>query len=192
MKGEKLVEEISNLKARKSKTYILPLLYKYVKLPVHNIINSFLIHEDYPDNVNHIYIVFQWSPSITDTKLEDDMINNEYCEFHVDLNNKYYMICFRIPDEIIGEYDKFLRGKYSKLKDESKKAITSYYRLKDEHVVCKILRKDPSYKKELEDSLGVKIGYDNELSSIIDIDEETFKKSLIPVNKSPLKPMRKY
>jgi hypothetical protein len=47
-------------------------------------------------------------------------------------------------------------------------------------------------KNKMESELGVKLSSDSELSSIPDIDHETYKNSYIVMSKSPLKPMRKY
>lgn len=91
------------------------------------------------------------------------------------------MYCFKLDDDFKDTYDKFVSGKYSKISNVDKNIILSYwsevYEGKQTSFINKlrnILNKAPSLKKELEDSLNVKLSNDAELSSVIDIENEIF------------------
>jgi hypothetical protein len=176
----------------KSKTYILPLLVNHIKIPFGNVINTYIKHEDHPDKDRHLFCIFRWSSAKVDGDYEEMLMNHELCEFHVDISTEYYMMCFKIPDELAHNYNCFLKGKYSHISSNGKELITKYYGLTKDKAPYMVLYKDERLKNKMESELGVKLSSDSELSSIPDIDHETYKNSYIVMSKSPLKPMRKY
>ena len=174
----------------KTYTYMLPLLCRELNISsAVNLINIFVRHEDHPDKTNHLFCLFEWRSSKMHTALEEVLMNHKLCEFHEDVSSKHYMICFKVGDSFKKDYDLYIKGKYSKISEDSKKYILGFYRKDKDHVIGRILYKDPKYKKELEEYLNVKIDYDAELSSVLDINLETYKNSYVQEVMSPLPPL---
>jgi len=171
--------------SRKAKSYIFPLIANIVKIPDHKLVNVFVRHSKHPNLDEHIFCVFEWSSNEIDRNVEDRLMAHPLCELHEDINNRYYLIGFKIPEELTTDYYLFIHGKYSLMSVKSKEIITRYYKLSKDHPVSMVLNRDKRLKLKIEDHLNVKLRSDSELSSIIDIDYETFDPSLVEISDNP-------
>lgn len=184
----KTVKLEEGIKANKTYTYMLPLLCRELNVPnLLNIEGIFVKSEEYKEYNNHLFCLFRWSPNRVHTKFEDDLLKHPLCEFHKDVSSKHYLMCFKISENLQHNYDYFLKSQYSKITTEGKKHILEFFGLGKDHAVAMVLYKDSRLKKKYEETLGVKLDNDAELSSILDIDgKECYKNSYIIESQSPL------
>jgi len=175
----------------KTYTYMLPLLCKELGInTMHNLVNVYLRHEKYPEMTNHLFCLYTWDSSKFHTTYEGMLTSSPMCKIHEDVSSKHYIIGFEINENMQRDYDLFLEGKYSHISHDSKLQIIKYFGLNGNHVVVKVLRRDKELRKSLEEVLKAKIESTAELSSIIDIDNETFRQEFINEVNSPLPPLK--
>lgn len=171
----------------KSYSYILPLLCRELEVKqMLNLVNVYIRHESYPELDNHIFCLFEWKANKIYTSFENYLMNHELCVKHEDISSKHYIICFKVNENMQYNYDKYIEGKYSKFTTEYKNFIINFFNLRKDHAVSMVINQDQRLRKKYEETLGVKLDNDSELSSIIDVDMETFKPSFINESKSPL------
>lgn len=107
--------------------------------------------------------------------------SNYYLTHWAEVYGVYSSIYIKLefPELFLYEYELFLKGKYSKYSDFAKNNIIFYlqkYHPNDSYSfnrICKVLSKDVSLRKELEERLHTKISEDSELENVPDINEET-------------------
>lgn len=181
----KLVEDVKM--KTKAYTYVLPLLCRELDLKkMLSLINVYIRHESYPELNNHIFCLYEWNSNRIHTSFEQELMNSPLCVKHEDVSSKHYMMCFKVNDNMQHNYDQFIKGKYSKMTQEYKNYLIDFFSLSKDHAVTMVLNKDRRLKQRYEEFLGTKLGDDAELSSVIDIERETFKPSFIKQSESPL------
>jgi len=187
----KLEEGITS--ATRSRTYILPMVANQMMIDFRpNLVNSYVRHKDYPEYQEHLFILMRFSADREHLKKEQLIIDHSDCVFHKDLSKEFYMICIKISENNIEDYNMIINSKYSKISELSKERIKKYWGLSEEHAVSRVMRKDPELKSQLEQALGSKIPEENELSSIMDFNKETYNPSWMILSESPLPKMNKY
>lgn len=159
----------------RSNTYIIPLLYQYIEFNKNALINSYLYDINNPDlnvpNIRGILMMFKWKDNDT-TKLK----SSSYLEKKYDIDGDKFMVYIRFPLDIAKEIKLILDGKYSQLSKTSKANIVAYWSNRDTKKLYNILHKNEKYKQQLEEDLGIKLPFDAELGSILDLHEETYSK----------------
>lgn len=173
------------MKYNKSKTYLLPLLSELIDLDpsfIKYLKNTYMFNNAITDK-KCIALLYDFSFKIPDfTLYEHRLINNALFIKSYDVGNQVLYI-FEFPKEYEQEYDYFYNGKYSKFGKDAKELILKFwYSVYPNNKLVvnilldikNILYKDEKLKKQLEKELDVKIENDQELGSIIEIDDETF------------------
>lgn len=174
------MEIAKKVKTNKSKSYILPLISDYVGIKfLESIINTYIFTST-DSSLKCIHILYDISIKSSP----------HYQEYVSDLSVNLLLKDLRIipqgvvvslflPEEHYDDYNYFLLGKYSEFQDTSKRKIlyflhSNYPGLYDtiKKVEAILYRKD-ELKKYWENFLGITLPRDVELSSIIDIEEET-------------------
>lgn len=156
----------------RSYTYLMPMLgivYDQFK----NVKACFVGDEDKPQYQEHLFVLHK----------KDDTEESYYksLESHpmfverymVDLQHE--MFVFEIPDSQIDNYRKFRDSKFSRMSNEYKQHLKSFFRILNNHPVMKILNRDEKYRKALEESLGVVIDKEAEVASVLDMEVEIFR-----------------
>lgn len=168
----------------KSKSYILPLLDEFVKFPVvPDIINTYLYMGNQSSTqrptLHVLYNKHVLGYGFFGTFLE--ALNEfPYWIGRTEVREGLFLSFF-IPDDIIRDYQAFVEGRYSKMSKRSKDQIlvflyNNYPGLNKEiDQIRGVLYKKDYLRRVWEESLGVKIPKDNELSSKINIKQETYE-----------------
>lgn len=169
-----------------SKTYLLPLLAEVIELdPRFNkhIVNTFIFNDE-EEHQDRIYVLHDFSFKNPEfTAYEHAITNNQYFVDLIDIGNKVLYV-FKFPDDYMEEYNHFKNGNYSKFGEDAKQTILKYFgtvysgNLNAVNFLLKlkqILFKDVKLKKQIEKDLKAKLPKDAELSSIMDIGNETIR-----------------
>lgn len=177
------------MKINKSKSYLLPLISDDVKLEyINELVNTYTYVEGFSDEIIGLLYNFQPDYNFFKNKYQGFIIYEEYLFNHplyidkIDVDNKVLYI-FKIPEKYSYDYNKFIRGKYSEIREENKFKILNFLTSKfkgNQKIINDIegiLFKNPEIKHNLEKKLAVTISDSSELSSIIDKNVETFEVS---------------
>jgi len=78
-----------------------------------------------------------------------------------------------VPPTYVEDYHKVCKSRYSTISEKYKNKILSFHGLKPTSKQFKILYRDESYYKELEEKLAVEISRLQEIGSVVDHEEET-------------------
>lgn len=79
-----------------------------------------------------------------------------------------------IPIEFLEDYRKIVSSKYSTLEDLYKKKILKFHGIRDGSKYKKILYREESYYREIEEKLAVSISRLAEIGDAINVEKETF------------------
>lgn len=175
------------MKYNKSKTYLLPLLSEILDLDISfmkHLKNTYIFDESMNDEPNCIGILHDFSFKTPEfTRYEHKLINNELFLKSYDVGNQV-MYIFKFPEEYLPEYNAFYAGKYSEFGIDAKELILKFWAIvypPSKQVleliidIKQVLYKDEKLKLKLEKDLNVKIPNNQELGSIMDVEDETFK-----------------
>lgn len=171
-------------KINKSKTYILPLLDDYVRIKfLDHILNTYLITDETKEPSIHI---------LYDISVKNNPAFNSY--FVLLHQSQYFisskdidegvLISFKIPKEYIPDYNKFIKGAYSLISEKSKQKILHHlyknysYLYNVVQVIEHVLYKDEELKHHWEETIGTTLSKNSELSSRVDLKEETYISSI--------------
>lgn len=166
--------------ANKSKTYLLPLLNEYIEIRnVHLIEDTFINFPDIKDEENYIGLLYKKEPSKRFEEMFIDYETSDFLREYRLVDDEKIMFIFIFPEEFNDDYVCFKEGLYSKISGISKNIIIEFTKdtYKYEPIVVDLV--DILYKREnrkaiLEKQLQMSIPDDVELSSKIDIKEETY------------------
>ena len=169
------IKKLKINKPTKTKSYLVPCLTPDILIRKGNLLNAYLSDENKESNYTseaHLYLLYKYDAKFSEYEayLEShDLFIEKY-----DVGNEV-MFIFKIPEEHMSDYYKFLEGKYSELSNNLKTKIHTFWKLNKTNKVSMVLRKAPALRKSLENSLEVQIPENAELSSIPNIDSETYK-----------------
>jgi len=179
------LEEVKKIK-NKTMGYLLPLVAnknsKFADFrddehfPKCNFINVFRYCEEYPDLNTHLFLLYKYSPN----PLFSDFINRlkKNSNFHSIVDNDKYtiLVIFEIPASSLKSLNHFDKGEYSKFKAEDKKKILDFYSVTSDAKFdpAGVLYKKEWRRLELEKMIDMKLPEDAELSSIADVEQETY------------------
>ena len=179
------LEEVKKIK-NKTVAYLLPLVAnknnKFADFkddehfPKCNFINAFRYCEEYPELDSHVFVLYKYSPN----PLFDDFINRfkKYANFHSVIDNDKYtiIVVFKFPIDSIKTLQHFDKGAYSKIRADDKKRILDFYSVtsSDKFGPAGVLYKKEWRRLEIEQKIDMKLPEDAELSSIPDLEQETY------------------
>ena len=148
------------------------------------LINAYIEHDvvDRFDKSSHIHILLNWSVDERFKKLESTLKNSKLCvsQYDPDKEGVFVVFIMRIPKATVKDYQKFLAGKYSELSDRSKTMIMAS--TKPGGIIYRILYKEESLKKELEEKIGVDLNTSSEIYS--SMEDSILKKKQILTNET--------
>lgn len=169
-----------------SYTYLLPLLSEQVNLKksILTFITNTYIKTNRNNNLGKFYIKCKFNYSDTDfSKLENILISNDLYETSYDIKNEI-LYEFNFPKEYISEQEKFIKGKYSEFKDDTKKLILRFWSELFGHIpsfvtnilikIKQILYKDERLRLLMNKNLKINIEKGSELGDKIEMRDETF------------------
>lgn len=92
-----------------------------------------------------------------------------------------------IPIEFLEDYRKIISSKYSTIEDIYKKKIIKFHGIRSDSKYKKILYREESYYKEMEEKLAVNISRLAEIGDAINIEQETLE-----IPKDEIKELEKF
>jgi|688.fasta_scaffold547963_2 hypothetical protein len=179
---------LDELKKLKNKTvgYLLPIVvnknskfsdFKDDELfPRCNFINAFRYCEEYPELNKHVFLIYKYSPSPQFQDFIDRF--KKYLNYHSIIDNDKYtvIIVFEFPTDSLKTLEHFDNGAYSKYRIEDKKKILNFYSVtvNDKFGPVGVLYKKEWRRLEIEREIDLKLPESAELSSIPNIEQETY------------------
>ncbi len=165
----------------KSFSYLLPLCGDTFK-DFEYCIGCFVGSNLTPDLDRKIQLL--WNTDYKDYVYHDDWLVNHNLFFDkYSVCENYVMYIFELPRGYEHIYDLFIDGKYSKFDDEYKNHIIHFHKeFYKTDTMKDVLYKAESMRKKWEEIIGQAIPKDMEVSSIPNIEEETFDIAMIKDN----------
>lgn len=162
------------MKINKSKTYLTYYFNKKIPIKFHqNLINTYIAFN------NEYYcwcMLYKFSGKIEFTKYEQELEKSEFHIKTVDVDKEHVLYVFSIPKELDDVITLFTLGKYSYLPDINNliNYLVKNFNLPLNHNIVKILRRDNSLKKKLEDDLNIEIPEGLDLTDLPNLDNENY------------------
>ena len=158
----------------KSLTYFLPLVdtqvnFKYIHLLRNTYLNNGEEGEEF-------CVLYEWSANPQYTAWEKELMENHLYIGHEDYDS-LVLYKFRLSKNMKDARTLFVNGKYSMFSDEHKTAIDNFLKRKGASngaKIMKILARDEGLRIKMNETLGVKIDPNDELSSTPDMHNENF------------------
>lgn len=179
------LDEIKKIKT-KTVAYLLPLVTpRNAKItdfkedgffPKCNFINAFRYCEEFPELTKHVFVLYKYSPIAGFEAYMNKMKNNSCFHSYVDFDKVSVMLIYEIPFECLNTLALFDKGSYSKFRAEDKKKILDFYSAtsSDNFGPSGVLYKKEWRRLEIEKQIDMKLPQDAELSSIPNVEEETY------------------
>ena len=175
------------IKRTKSKTYLLPLMSEvlpFEKKFLRGIVNTYIHRDDFDLDGMYLHIEHKFAFKNPEFIAYENKLkrSNLFVDFVDNGDNVVYT--FKFPKEYENEYVKFIEGKYSEFGDDAKKLIMRflngiylYDKAASKFLVrtYRVLYKDENLRREWLTERGVDIPKGQELESIMEIENETFK-----------------
>lgn len=167
--GGILVYEISIAKRTKSFAYLLPMLGPSKNLfMMDKLVNVFTGTQK---NKDCIALLYRFSGDPLFLKLEQAFKKFSYFREIEDTDPYHVLFVFNVPDKYRKDYNKFIKGKYSKLLKMYKLHILEFHELDTDSQVCHVLFQSNKRRKILETILAAPLPDNSELLSVIDSKE---------------------
>jgi hypothetical protein len=171
---QQFIEHIKIQKgANKCSTYILPMLATEIMKYKENFCTTnfravFLGDTTKKKDLldNKIILMYRFSGVKQHLDLENCLLNHPLFEIYYECDKLHTLYVFRIPENFKKDYQLFKEWKPSKFSNEYKKLIIEFYRNSQIELLKKIIYKDYTLKKELEQKIAHKLPENNELSSV--------------------------
>lgn len=110
-----------------------------------------------------IIVLYRFFSSDDYKRFEFGVMKHHLFEKLLDYDTQHVAFQFKIPDNYLDDYNKFVSGKYSRMSENYKKLILKFHGLDRDSTLSKILFKSDDRKKQLELDLGSSIPADIEL-----------------------------
>lgn len=168
-----LVYDLSIAKHTKSSIFLVPMfggnrsLYMWSQL----FMNCFLYEED---NVPHIQLLYRFSGDPLFLKFEKALKKFDNYVRKEDPNSNFVLFTFTIPARQKSNYNKFIKGQYSKFSKLYKMNLLEFHNYGTDSLIGQVIFKAKARKRSLEKLLGCPLDKDSELLSIINIKNEVF------------------
>lgn len=191
--------------SNKTFTYMLPMLGskctdlalikdKYnLHLPQTNFVNCFIGDVEYPEIVDSILLLYEFSGRVEYLNFEEKLQNHSRYRGQYTPDYKHTMYIFEVYENRLQDYDYFKKSKYSKFNENYKKHIGMFHGLQLSSPVMQVLYKSEEMYKSWETRLSqdvssVRIPREQEAGSTIKPHEEYYQPQY-KLNKiiSPLK-----
>jgi hypothetical protein len=156
-------------KINKSCIFILPLLgVNYIFFDYGYTLYNAYVSTDY----SSIYLKYKFINTSGYLELEEKLCNHkDFLEFY-DVDKQFVIFKFRIDNTYFNDIHNIIEGKYSKIRESTKKKILAFHGAGDTSELGHILNKNEKYKKVLEKKLNVYIPDNIDLMSKINKTEE--------------------
>ena len=176
-----MIKEMTKTIPNKSKTYLLPLLAEILPLEyIYLIKNTYILFNNQPD---YSFGILYHHPNDMESKnfynYLDKLINTPIFIDKILLQDGILLV-FLFPEEYLGEYDLYKEGQYSMFSKAAKDKIIrftsknyTYPQLTMD--ITQILYKNRARKERLEKELGIILRDEDELTSKMLTEDETFK-----------------
>lgn len=159
----------------RSSIYITPILggVKGNYLYDWYLINSYIGIKD-TDTEDYIYLMYRFMAHAPYLRFEQEIIKHSLFVNKKDIDKRYTLFKFKVPEHHKEDVKLFRRGKYSKFSDILKRRILAFHGMKyDLHDrVVGTLHKSKELKNKLEDLLACTIDESIDLDSIPNLEEE--------------------
>jgi len=146
--------------------FALPLLGWKKSMFEPYLINSYILHEGIDHfKTGHLFVLLKETMEDRYKKLEDTIMahKSHVSHYYIDEKEEYAMHVFKFVDVVLGDFNMFLEGKYSKMGEGAKTLIRNSS--KPNGVNYRILSRDVSLAKLQREKTGVEIGKDAEVWS---------------------------
>ena len=159
----------------KSFTYILPLMDYFVNVRKRNLVNTYVGSKDKLELTNHIFLLYKFHGTKDFILYEEKLEKSSIFHSKYDPDKTHVMFVFSVPEDYQDIYDLYLAGKYSEFPQDYKIQIFKFHNINEAtHRVAQVLFKHPDIREELEERLGVELPEDVEVSSVPDMELETY------------------
>ena len=171
-----LVYEICTAQRNKSSLLLMPMLGAVKHLYFYDLylINCFIGTKE--EGEGSIGLLYKNSLDPLFSKFKEAIKQFKAFNNFIELKD-YIYFKFNVSKKNKKDYDRFIKGEYSKFSPKYKDDILKFHEIDIESQIAQILYKGKTRRKQLEDSLGVSIDPDAELFSIINEDLELFDKN---------------
>jgi hypothetical protein len=156
----------------KTTTFLLPLMDK-TKLQLRY--DTYFINAFITEDSKHIALLYRFTGTMIYKEFEFSLMSDPLFVTHVDYNPYLVMYIFRIEERFEDDINFFKEGKYSKFSKTLRQRIQKFYGGTDLAATLRIINKDESLRKKMEEHLGVEISIDSELASVPDLKKEIYK-----------------
>lgn len=132
-------------------------------------LNSYLYDLDIADyKTHHVFVLIDNYQDAEFTEFEKKLrtLNNYVTDYDI-LGGRYSVKVFKIPDEFIGDYELFLKGKYSQFSQSAKDRVM-IYELKNLDLLTHIFNKTEEARRTLEKALDVTLDKYAEVYGVYD------------------------
>jgi len=173
-------EEKKNRKT-KSYSYILPMLMHAVpglKTSQGQLENVFIADENYPYLDSHIFLLYEFTGEMWFLEFEEMARTSSLHELTEDKDKLHVMMVFRVPEEYQESYKMFKKSQYSKMSEDYKVAIQKFHALHQDHAILDVLYRREKAYTSLEKKLNTKVPRDQEASSVINWEKETYSENM--------------
>ena len=123
---------------------------------------------------NLISLLYRYFPCDAFKSMESGLKSKKNFLKMEDVDTNFVLFTFFLDEKYAESCQKFIRGKYSEMSDESKRRILSFHRFNQHGTTARILNKDPELRKQLELKLDTEIPEHIDLFDRPIMYEETF------------------
>ena len=157
----------------KSSIFLLPMFGGTRNLFMWNqlFMNCFLIKEE---EKHYMQLLYRFSGDPLFLKFEQTLTKFKSFVRKEDPDDGFVLFTFRIPNRQQKNYEKFIKGQYSKFSKLYKMSLLEFHDYDVEGLIGQVIFKSKSRKVELEIKLGCSLPEGSELLSIVDREKETF------------------
>lgn len=154
------------------------------------LLNCFIKDENHPNLNNHIFLLYKFYGSREFVQFEKQLQDHPYYLNMYDPYSNMVMFIFEVPPVVENDYKLLIKGKYSKISPSTKDKIVDFHGVREQGASSKLIQvlykmeaafkaNEDEINKGLPTSQWITIPREQEASSMMDIDKETFK--LIPI-----------
>lgn len=136
--------------------------------------NSFIGTEDEGDWATKLYLMYRFDGSKAFLDFEDALMQHPWYVGKKDVDGFHTLYIFEFPESIKEEIELIVTGKYSKIKEETKKRILDFHYSNKNRPIGQVLYKDVTRRLQMEKELEGKIPEDNELLDPFHVKDELF------------------
>lgn len=175
--------------SNKSQIFILPFLsdtyrdFVGTRLPYSQYRNCFI--GDTVKNIeNKILLLYKFHADPSFLEFEDELGKHSLFDCKYEVDRMHTMFVFNIPEKYVDDYNKIIKGEYSKISSEFKKRILEFHGMTPSSNTGGILYKSDNKRQELEEKINegipssrwTRIPSDAELLDCFDLQIEMFHK----------------